>query len=128
MRTKLTVSMKNMISCNTRSRSGVRLISSFWPLCAALALIWHSVLCALLLWPHRRRNYFRRRFLGVVIHLGQEVVRKVAGVHRDAHQAIAKEGVKEDGRHRDGHAQKRHHEGMRDALGQLLRFRRAALG
>ena len=63
-----------------------------------------------------------------MVHLRQEVVGQGAGVHGDPHQAVAEEGVKEDRRHRDGHAQERHHQGVRDAAGQLLRLGGAALG
>ncbi len=56
----------------------------------------------------------------------RQIVGDVADVHRDADEAIAEEGVEEDGRHRQADAHQGHDQSVRDAVGQLGGVRRAA--
>src|SRR5262249_30610149 len=141
--TKLTHIMKNISSCSTTSSSGVRLGSALlpsavgpWIMASASlglfsggskirAVLRTAVKRESLLLPRRHSPAVGRRgdrlrhrrdggLLRVVIHLRQQVVGNVGGVHGQADEAVAEEGVAEDGRHRQGDAQERHDQGVRD--------------
>src|SRR5438067_1314951 len=101
--------MKNMRSCKTMSSSGIR-----FGLPSAATLTAHLRLLRLDAAGRRGRGgtAVRRRggiawLLGVVVHLRQEVVGDVLRVHADAGEAVAEQGVAEDGRDREGHADER---------------------
>lgn len=75
---------------------------------------------------HSGRTRQATRFLGVVVHLRQKVIRNMVGFHGDAGDSVPEERIEENGGHRQSNPEQGHYQSVGNTVGESRGVRRRA--